>query len=146
MRLPATTVAVLSAGSRSMRVPKKVTSKKRAANKRNAQESTGPKTARGKFFASQNAVSHGIFTRAMLLPGENKEEFDRVRTETISGRCPVGSSEFDRAEALVWIKWRKKRLYLAETGAIAKLQADHETMAEMVASTHLPQYKRNGLP
>jgi hypothetical protein len=125
-----------------MKIPKKVTERKKAANKRNAQESTGPKTSRGKHLSSRNAISHGIFAPGMLLPGENKEEFDQVLTETINDLCPIGSSEFARAKDLVWIKWRKMRLYLAETGAIAKLQADHETMAEMVASTHGPQYNR----
>jgi hypothetical protein len=125
-----------------MRIQKTVTPAKLAAQKDNAAKSTGPKSQRGKAFSSQNAISHGIFAREMLLPGESQEEFDRLWTETVTSRCPDDSSEFERVEDLVWIRWRKKRLYLAETGAIAKLQADHETMAEMATSAHVPQYNR----
>ena len=125
-----------------MKIRKKVTLKKAAAQKDNAAKSTGPKSQRGKFFASQNAISHGIFARDMLLPGESKKEFDQLRRETISSWCPVGSREFRRVEKLVWNDWRHKRHYLAESGVIAKLLADHETMAEMTVSTHVPQYNR----
>jgi hypothetical protein len=125
-----------------MRIPKKVTPAKAAAQKRNAAESTGPKSERGKFFASRNAVTHGIFAPGMLLLGENKKEFDRLWNETVSSRCPVGSGEFHRVENLVWHEWREKRRRLAETGVVAKLQADQNTKAEMLASTHIPEYNR----
>jgi hypothetical protein len=125
-----------------MRIPKKVTPAKAAAQKRNAAESTGPKSERGKFFASRNAVTHGIFAPGILLPGESKKEFDQLWNERVSSHCPVGSGEFHRVERLVWHEVREKRLRLAETGVVAKLLADQNTQAEMLASTHIPQYHR----
>jgi hypothetical protein len=123
-----------------MRTPKKVTPRKAAANKRNAARSNGPKSERGKFFASRNAVTHGIFAPGMLLPGENKKEFDQLWNERVSSHCPVGSGEFHRVESLVWHEVREKRRRLAETGVVAKLLADQNAKAEMLASTHIPQY------
>jgi hypothetical protein len=123
-----------------MKIPKKVTARKAAANKRNAAASTGPKSERGKRFASRNAVTHGIFAPGMLLPGENKKEFERLWNQTVSSRCPVGSGEFHRVENLVWHEVRERRRRLAETGVVAKLLADQNTKAEMLASTHIPQY------
>jgi len=42
------------------------TSRKAAANRRNAQQSTGPRTAAGKAAASLNAVKHGLNTPVPL--------------------------------------------------------------------------------
>ena len=123
-----------------MRIPKKVTPAKAAANKRNAARSTGPKSEPGKRFASRNAVTHGIYAPGILLPGESKKEFDQLWNEKVSSYCPVGSAEFHRVESLVWHELREKRLRLAETGVVAKLLADQNAKAEMLASTHLPQY------
>ena len=123
-----------------MRIPKKVTPRKAAANKRNAARSTGPKSQSGKRFASRNAVTHGIYAPGILLPGESKKEFDQLWNEKVSSYCPVGSAEFHRVESLVWHELREKRLRLAETGVVAKLLADQNAKAEMLASTHLPQY------
>jgi hypothetical protein len=123
-----------------MRIPKKVTPAKAAANKRNAARSTGPKSEPGKRFASRNAVTHGIYAPGILLPGESKKEFDQLWNEKVSSYCPVGSAEFHRVESLVWHELREKRLRLAETGVVAKLLADQNAKAEMLASTHIPQY------
>ncbi len=123
-----------------MRIPKKVTPRKAAANKRNAARSTGPKSQSGKRFASRNAITHGIYAAGILLPGESKKEFDQLWNEKVSSYCPVGSAEFHRVESLVWHELREKRLRLAETGVVAKLLADQNAKAEMLASTHLPQY------
>jgi hypothetical protein len=123
-----------------MRIPKKVTPRKAAANKRNAARSTGPKSESGKRFASRNAITHGIYAAGILLPGESKKEFDQLWNERVSSHCPVGSAEFHRVGKLVWHELREKRLRLAETGVVAKLLADQNAKAEMLASTHLPQY------
>ena len=37
-----------------------------SANRRNAQLSTGPKTALGKFKSALNAVKHGIFAKELM--------------------------------------------------------------------------------
>ena len=44
-----------------------VSAKQIAANRRNAQSSTGPTTGAGKARASQNAVTHGLLARHALL-------------------------------------------------------------------------------
>ncbi len=54
-----------------------MTSKKQAdANRRNARDSTGPKTPEGnpegKAIVRYNATKHGLLSRAVLLPGEDE--------------------------------------------------------------------------
>ena len=49
-----------------------MTSEKQAeANRRNALNSTGPKTPEGKAAVSHNALRHGLLSRDILLPGED---------------------------------------------------------------------------
>ena len=60
-----------------------------AANRRNAQLSTGPKTEEGKARARANAVKHGLTGAGIALPGEDAEAvaalFDAVRDELAPG-------------------------------------------------------------
>lgn len=57
-------------------------SKKAAANRRNAQLSTGPRTKEGKSRSRQNAVKHGILSSALLIldgdGAEDRSEFDEL--------------------------------------------------------------------
>jgi hypothetical protein len=141
MRSPATAVAGLGAMEITMRMRKTVTPTKNAANKRNAAGSTGPKTPWGQFIASRNSVRHGIFSRGMLLPGESEKEYERLRSEMINSKCPVGSGELLQVEILVWNEWRLKRDYRAEAGEIAKSLADHEP-ADVATSRYASHYNQ----
>jgi len=127
-----------------VKIPKTVTPAKKAANQDNAKDSTGASTIAGKGRASQNAITHGGYTRDMLLPGENEKEFKQLQSEMMSDYCPVGYREIRRVEKLTWNEWRYKRLRRGETGELAKLFADHDTRAEIMASTHTPQYFQAG--
>jgi len=57
------------------------TAKKARANRRNAKKSTGPRTAEGKAASSQNATSHGIYCRDIVLDGEDAELDEILGTE-----------------------------------------------------------------
>jgi hypothetical protein len=48
------------------------TTKRMAANRRNAQKSTGPKTPEGKAVVRLNAMKHGLLSREVLLPDEDE--------------------------------------------------------------------------
>lgn len=43
------------------------------ANRRNAQLSTGPRTAEGKAAVARNATTHGIFATVPMRPGEDPD-------------------------------------------------------------------------
>jgi len=58
-----------------MKIPKKVTAAKVAANKKSAQDkSTGPRTAKGKLAASRNAITHGFFSRELVLADQDQNQ------------------------------------------------------------------------
>ena len=52
------------------------TEKQSQANRANARKSTGPRSLVGKSASSKNAVKHGILSQAILLPGEDPDEFE----------------------------------------------------------------------
>jgi hypothetical protein len=120
----------------------KVTPAKAAANRNNAKDSTGPTTKPGKDRASRNAITHGIFARGMLLPGESQAELDQLRSDMMTSYAPVGIRETSRVDKLVWNEWCWRRFSRAQTGEIAKRLADHQPAAEIAASTHIPQYNQ----
>ena len=56
-----------------------ISERQREANRRNAQASTGPKTEDGKATSSLNALKHGLLSKKRFLPGEEKDEWLRLR-------------------------------------------------------------------
>ncbi len=93
--------------------------KQTQANRRNALNSTGPTTPEGKAAASQNALTHGLLSREVLLPGE-----DEATLVELSGRLrdelrPTGELEGLLVERVIAAAWRLRRLGRVEAGIFA---------------------------
>jgi hypothetical protein len=73
------------------------------ANRRNAAQSTGPRTPEGKARSSRNATRHGLCARTALLSTEDRQEFDLLLEDLRAEHQPDGSTEdilvFKMAEA-----------------------------------------------
>ena len=80
-----------------------------AANRLNAQKSTGPRTAEGKAVVAQNAVKHGLLAREGVLRGEDREEFERHREALLEELNPTGALEVILAARIVDLTWRLHR-------------------------------------
>jgi len=94
-----------------------------AANRRNAEKSTGPRTAQGKVAVSQNAVKHGLLARHDVIRGEDREEFDLYREEMFWELNPVGTMESRLAERIVSLAWRLRRAERIQNEAFDALLA-----------------------
>ncbi len=92
------------------------TEKRTEANRRNAQKSTGPRTAAGKARSSQNAVRYGLLAKRTLLSGESEGELTRLRDGMRRSLRPVGEFEEELAEKMVSAVWRKRRADGVEQG------------------------------
>jgi len=70
----------------------KISERKRAANRANAQKSTGPRTGRGKSISRFNAVRHGLLSRQALFDeyGKPAEEDMRVLMESLREKYGAG--------------------------------------------------------
>jgi hypothetical protein len=91
------------------------------ANRRNAELSTGPRTAEGMAVVARNATTHGIFSSVPVLPGECPDAWEAHRAGVVSSLAPVGLLEVNLAERAALLLWRLQRLarYEAETVAAA---------------------------
>jgi hypothetical protein len=94
------------------------------ANKQNALQSTGPRTAAGKAASSGNAVQHGILSRHLILPGESRDEFDALLLQLMTEQQPVGTLEQALVERMAIALWRQRRLVEAETAQLQLQQAE----------------------
>ena len=86
------------------------------ANRRNAKRSTGPRTECGKRAAARNAITHGVFSKDAVLPGERKGEYVAFRNLLFNsgGLMPQDWLEFSIAEQYVLAKWRIRRMQTVE--------------------------------
>jgi hypothetical protein len=80
-----------------------------AVNRANAQKSTGPKTEQGKTVSSQNSFKHGLYSRAVIIPGEDRAAFEALRAELTSEHRPVGLTEELLVNEIAQHYWRMKR-------------------------------------
>ena len=86
----------------------KVTEKKRDANARNAQRSTGPKTAEGRQRSSRNAVTHGCASAQVHKPihGEPEDHFRSTLSKLLEAWAPADHKEEQLVNAIAvsWIR------------------------------------------
>ena len=83
-----------------------------AANRLNAQKSTGPRTAEGKGRSSQNALKHGLCSGAAVLPGECAEAFDAFGRELDEELRPRGSAQRVLFEQIHNLAWKLRRVWV----------------------------------
>jgi hypothetical protein len=110
------------------------TEKQRAANRQNAQKSTGPKTDEGKAVAKLNAAKHGILSEAVvILKGDGQERKDAYLALHHGLReyfQPQGTMEDTLVEQIVVTLWRKRRVLRYELGCLRQQLDGYSDAAE----------------
>jgi len=101
-----------------------------AANRLNAQKSTGPKTAQGKAAVARNPLRHGMTAETVVLFDELEMEFEAFREGLISDLQPRGTTECSLVERIAILGWRLRRASRAEA---AMINAEAEYRRERVA-------------
>jgi hypothetical protein len=92
------------------------TQRQLAANRANAEKSTGPRTDAGKAVAKLNALSHGLRSASPVVPGERPEEWEVFRDGIAATLGPVGELEAELADRVASLAWRLRRVTAYETG------------------------------
>src|SRR5258706_9117847 len=85
-----------------------------AANRANAQKSTGPRTPEGKQRSAQNASTHQAYCADLLQPGEPEPFFHAHRQAVLERLCPMDAVELCLADRVVSAAWRLRRLQAAD--------------------------------
>lgn len=92
------------------------------ANRRNALQSTGPRTPQGKAASRMNALKHGIRSQQVVVRGrcirEDDREFAALHQRLWDDLKPVGVLEEILADQIVTTHWRLRRALKAESGEI----------------------------
>src|ERR1022692_2909089 len=89
------------------------------ANRRNAQQSTGPRTEIGKKTSSLNALRHGLTSRIVVLPSEDLAAYKTFSTEFLVDLAPETFAERQCAQTIVDTQWRLNRVRTLEEGMLA---------------------------
>lgn len=99
---------------------KEISEKKLAANRRNAQRSTGPKTPAGKSISKWNSIKHGLLAKsAVISECEDQEKFEHLLLVLRAELQPCSIVEEMLVERIAYEYW-----YL---GRIAELKRAHMT-------------------
>jgi len=94
------------------------TAKQAAANKANAQKSTGAKTPEGKAVVATNAIRHGLLSSRLFLDGESPEDYRLLLDGLIRSVSPIGNLELVLVEKIAIAIWKQRRMVAAESAAI----------------------------
>ncbi len=96
--------------------------RKIAANRRNAQRSTGPKSQEGKSASSRNATRHGLASEKLtVLPGESQDDLDALIESITAEFKPATDTERHFVDRMVQARWKLARLQRWEAAAFERI-------------------------
>jgi uncharacterized protein YecA (UPF0149 family) len=82
-----------------------ISEKQQAANRQNAQQSTGPKTAEGKTAVRFNALTWGLRARSLMLPRDIPEEYQQLWDGLAAEWQPQTDTERHYLEQMAISEW-----------------------------------------
>jgi len=89
-----------------------------AANRLNAQKSTGPRTPRGKAALARNALKHGLTAKTVVLFDESRTAFERFHQAQVLDFEPRTDGECALVEQIATLGWRLRRASRAEASLV----------------------------
>ena len=118
------------------------------ANQRNAKKSTGPTSLLGKKRSSMNAVTHGILSKVMALPGEDETYMVKLRENILNDYQPQDTMERCLVDRIIMAVVRQIRLVEAEAAKLrismrSEILAD--SITQVLRSTTLRRFKAQEL-
>ena len=99
--------------------------KQLAANRANAQLSTGPKSEEGKRRSSLNARRHNLTGQVTAMPEEDRIAHDAFAEALIKSMAPEGALELQLAQRIATDSWRLNRSSAIEDNIFALGFTDH---------------------
>ena len=92
------------------------------ANRRNALKSTGPRTPQGKSAVSMNSLRHGLRARTVVLPGEDRQEFQRLCDDLEAEWQPQSRTEQFYVEQMAVSQWKLTRMEVGEANIYQEVE------------------------
>jgi hypothetical protein len=86
-----------------------ITEAQLAANRANAQKSTGPATPEGKARSSRNSFKHGLYSKQLVVGAEEAAELDALKAKLRAEHQPINETEEILVNELAEQFWRLRR-------------------------------------
>ena len=102
-----------------------ISEKQHAANIRNAQHSTGPRTEEGKRTSSHNASRHNLTGQVTAMTDEDRVAHDAFSAALIASMAPEGALEIQLAQRVATDSWRLNRASAIEDNLFAIGFSEH---------------------
>ena len=93
-----------------------VSARKLAANRANAQKSTGATSEEGKAKVAQNALKHGLCANFQVLSYENQREYDDIFERFIRAEQPANDVERELVAKMARHSWLSDRAVRCQEG------------------------------
>ena len=127
-----------------------ISEKQLAANRANAEKSTGPKTEEGKNKARINGQRHGLTGAAMLMTDDDREAYEDFSQPLIASLNPANALERSFAQLIAQAHHRLNRLHAIEEDTFAlghfnkagNIECEHEEVH--TAMTHARVFDMKG--
>jgi hypothetical protein len=91
-----------------------------AANRMNAQKSTGPRTEAGKAVARYNALTHGLTAARVVIYGESSQEFEAFQAGIFRELKPATPLQAETVAQIGATLWRLRRIPELESAIAAR--------------------------
>ena len=91
------------------------TEKQIAANRRNAQKSTGPRSAEGKAVSSRNALKTGLYCPGIIIGHESSLKLETLEAQFTAEYQPATPTERALVDTLIHLEWMLRRYRWLET-------------------------------
>jgi hypothetical protein len=115
-----------------------ISEKQQAANRQNAQHSTGPTTPEGRAAVRLNALTYGLRARSTLIPGEDPEEYQQLWDALVAEWQPQTCTERVYLEQMSTSQWLLARFAIGESQIY---QATMPAEAKFALLAHASKYR-----
>src|SRR6266850_6687888 len=102
-----------------------------AANTANAQHSTGPRTPQGQARSSQNARTHGLTARDLIVAPNESKEFEQLLNDYQTEAQPQGAIQQTLFDELVGAAWNLRRVRRLEVQLWSDTTGDDEIQKKL---------------
>ena len=102
------------------------------ANRRNAEDSTGPRSKAGKQRSSRNAIRHGLTAETVIEPLEDAEDYSAFEEAIAASFDPETAVERELILRLASLLWRLRRATSIET-ALFQVKIEPDTGPQTVS-------------
>jgi hypothetical protein len=98
------------------------------SNAANAQHSTGPRTPEGQARSSQNARTHGLTARDLIIAADEREEFNELLNDYQTDVKPKGAIQQTLFDELVAAAWNLRRVRRMEVQLCSDTKLEDEQL------------------